>query len=391
MENMSLEEWISSIGGISEAGMSKLEKATIISVQAVKAISEEDINEVKLGVGDRALFKAGWRKLTGISDKIVEPPKVEPPKVEGPPIPPRSPSIVTAEAASYSLADFAELLKVLPAASLAASVQPLQQPVVPAVPVRRFGVAPEEVTPQTLSKNQALRDLASSLGHNIVKDSLDLDYYAEKGCKGEKCLLPVNFATVLGGNFGEDEEVISTGEYGGRMVWQTGKANARKPTPDRLNYGQFYEATARILRVIQLTPEAEIEYLDYLRQLGVLSQTFSCASVFTLDHLHRLSVFRNGGRWNVIENSLENATLKKKDDANRSQSHGTGGKGARQKDYKASTPKVIGPDTVCWKYNLHNGCTYGDTCYYPHVCSVDGCRGKHPAYKHVFGSSKQSS
>ena len=172
------------------------------------------------------------------------------------------------------------------------------------------------------------------------------------------------------------------------MVWQSGKVNSRKPTPDKLSYGQFFEASARILRVIQLTPEAEIEYLDYLRQLGVLLQTFTCSSVFTLDHLHRLHIFRNGGQWNIIENSLENATLKKKD----AQHGAVASKSGGSREFKDSKkPKVIAPDAVCWKYNLHNGCNYGDSCYYPHVCSVEGCRGKHPAYKHVFGAAKSSS
>jgi hypothetical protein len=95
------------------------------------------------------------------------------------------------------------------------------------------------------------------------------------------------------------------------MVRQSGRKHSKKPTPDRLNYGQFYEASARILRD-QLTPSEEIQYLDYMRQIGVLLQTFTCSSVFTLDHLHRLHIHSNGGIWNKIENTLENSTLKRR-------------------------------------------------------------------------------
>jgi hypothetical protein len=216
-----LEEWITEIGGLSEAGRNKLEKATIISLAAVKAISEQDIEDVKFGLGDRAVFRAGWRKLTGVAAPVAVRKQsvserlssMTPPPARRP-SPPRRPSqpIASADGAAesvssgepkYFLADFAELLKVLPSKSA---------PVLPSViaPVRRFGVASDDVTPQTLSKNQALRDLASSLGHQIVKDTLDLDYYADKGQKGERYLLFVNFTTVLGGNFGEEDDVIST-------------------------------------------------------------------------------------------------------------------------------------------------------------------------------------
>jgi hypothetical protein len=199
-----------------------------------------------------------------------------------------------------------------------------------------------------------------------------LDHYAGVDVKGERCLLPINYATVIGGHVGEEGEVLGTGEFGGRMVWQSGRKNTRKPTPDRLNYDQFYEASARILREIKLTPTEEDEYLDYMRQLGVLLQTFSCASVFTLDHLHRLRIHQYGGRWNIIENSMENATLKKKDEnVSRNSVPVKSGRPSSGRDSKG---KVIPADATCWMYNLHKGCTYGDTCYYPHVCIVDGCR-----------------
>jgi hypothetical protein len=156
----------------------------------------------------------------------------------------------------------------------------------------------------------------------------------------------------------------------------------------------FYEATARILREIKLSAADEIQYLDYMRQIGLLLQTFTCASVFTLDHLHRLQIHASGGAWNHIENTLENSTLKKKDEnGNKSFSTGMGQRNPPGNPSKLSGQKkpgkVIGPDSVCWCYNLHKGCPYGDECYYPHVCSVEGCRQRHPAYKHVFGGANR--
>ena len=51
-----LRKWLTDIGGITEGGCSKLEKATIVNLTAVKHLTLDDINEVKLGVGDRDIF-----------------------------------------------------------------------------------------------------------------------------------------------------------------------------------------------------------------------------------------------------------------------------------------------------------------------------------------------
>jgi hypothetical protein len=195
--------------------------------------------------------------------------------------------------------------------------------------------------------------------------------------------LPINFCTVLNGRVIEEEEILG-GQYNGRLIRQSGRGNIRRPTPDKLSFGQFYEAYARIFKLLNLTGQQELEYLDYQRQLGILLQTFTPASVFLLDHLHRQFIFGSGSKWHVIENSLENSVLKKREDATRFS-------GATRKHENTSRrdqakPADVG-DKVCWMYNLHKGCGYGDACYYPHVCSVGNCRQKHPAYKHFDQSS----
>jgi hypothetical protein len=302
------DEWIHSIGGLTENGCSKLEKATVVSLTSIRLISETDIDEIRLGLGDRAIFKAGWRQLVGAQPVIpVQRTPTEPsPRAEV--------AIPTASGSGhFTIQELAELLKSLPAPA-SASPSPRQQSQQSQAAGTSASDLASRITAQTLGKNQALRELAASLGQQSSTDTLALDHYTQEQCDtGERCLLPINFATVLGGISGEDDEVVSSNEFG-RMVWQSGKKNARNPTPDRLNYGQFYEASARILREIKLSPPEEVQYLDYMRQLGILLQTFTCASVFTLDHLHRLQIHNHGGDWNHIENTLENSTLKKKEE-----------------------------------------------------------------------------
>lgn len=249
---------------------------------------------------------------------------------------------------------------------------------------------------ETLAKDRLLSRLAACyVEEGGLHDTLALQDLKTAVDKGEKVLLPVNFATVFNGGIGlEEEEIVGNGQFQGRLVWQSGRGNTRRPTPDRLSYGQFYEANARIFKLLNLSGQAEIEYLDYQRQLGILLQTFTTSSMFLLDHLHRQFVFESGARWHVIENSLQNAVLKKKDEHKYVNNNQHQNQQTRRYDTKPTrsynvdtdnrrtNPNESTGETVCWLYNLYKGCYFGDRCKYPHVCSVDGCRQAHPAYKH---------
>jgi hypothetical protein len=260
--------------------------------------------------------------------------------------------------------------------------------------------ASSSVTAKTLAKDQLLNRLAGQFAQGGLQDSLSLQELSLAGLlKGDKALLPVNFVTVFSGCGAEDEEVLGCGQNQGRLVWQSGKAGSlKKPTADRLSYGQFFEANARILNLLNLDEQSYTEYLDYLRQLGILLQTFTASSVFTLDHIHRQFVHESGSQWNLIENTLENSVLKKKDDSFRNAGHNNvshsqnqRGSDSRASGRNAKSVQAGNGEKHCWMYNLYKGCTYGpEKCYYPHVCSVDHCRGNHPAYKHSESTGKSS-
>ena len=102
--------------------------------------------------------------------------------------------------------------------------------------------ASSSVTAKTLAKDQLLNRLASQFSQGGIQDTLSLQELSLAGLvKGEKALLPVNFVTVFSGCGVEDEEVVGTGQYQGRLVWQSGKGGAlKRPTADRLSFGQFF-------------------------------------------------------------------------------------------------------------------------------------------------------
>jgi hypothetical protein len=149
--DLTFEQWLESIGGITESGRSKLEKATIVSLTAVRLITEHDIDEIKLALGDRAIFKAGWKKLNGVTQPTVTTGENPGPSNTGGPEPGPSTSHT-----SYSFSDIAELMKLLPQATSPAPVvtspaQALQQ----TQSVRsRFGILQRGLRPKPWEKTK---------------------------------------------------------------------------------------------------------------------------------------------------------------------------------------------------------------------------------------------
>jgi hypothetical protein len=401
------EEWLDYVG-LTKQGRDKLEKATVCSIKAVQFLTVEDIVELRLGVGDRGLFRYGWEALRTPSDKGKSPePTPEEPTPEEYSSKSDIPTSTDAEAKIYSISDIAKFLGHSPSAvsglnpppavlGAVGGVQGIASQGIPNIGARLSSRASTSVTAKTLAKDQLLNRLASQFAQGGLQDTLSLQELSIAGLiKGEKALLPVNFVTIFSGCGVDEEEVVGTGQYQGRLVWQSGKGgSAKRPTADKLSYGQFFEASARILNLLNLDENSYSQYLDYLRQLGILLQTFTASTVFTLDHIHRQYIHETGNPWNFIENTLENSVLRKKDDAARGLSHGGfAGQSSRRNDRSDgrrdqgrradSASQADNSDKVCWLYNMRKGCPWGDKCFYPHVCSVDRCRASHPAFKHV--------
>jgi hypothetical protein len=65
--------------------------------------------------------------------------------------------------------------------------------------------------------------------------------------------------------FAGEEEIVGCGQFGsGKLVWQSGKGNSRRPTADKLSFGQYFEANATILNLLDLDPDSYTQYLYYL-------------------------------------------------------------------------------------------------------------------------------
>jgi hypothetical protein len=198
--------------------------------------------------------------------------------------------------------------------------------------------------------------------------------------------LPVNFCSHVRGSRSEEEELLQT--PGGSKLLLT-HAGSKKIVPEKLNQGLFFGANARILArlVPNLTPELAI-YLDYLRQIGDLLVHNTSSSVYCLDHKHRYEVAEFGLPWNEINPTLLSNWLKKKD-VTTTPPNSAASSRSQPRTANFAKPFNYRTQTWCWQYNQPEGCAFAPNCRFPHKCSVEGCFGDHPAFKHNFrGPSK---
>jgi hypothetical protein len=243
--------------------------------------------------------------------------------------------------------------------------------------------------PSCVSNTQLGRDTHQYDGYQIsmTNDLFAINQYDPAFQSGEPLFLPCNFIShVRGSARSEDEELFRTSSGTKLYLGQGGMKNK----PEKLSYGLFFGANARILArlVPNLTPDLAC-YLDYLRKIGDLMLNFTASSVFLLDHKHRFEVVEQPDKkWNQIDQALCMNVLKKREQPMTTSTTNNYSSATRQSlniGTNSSQQRTVCRTTViCILFNSHEGCSYGTGCRFMHVCNIVGCGLEHPAFKHSF-------
>jgi hypothetical protein len=350
-----------SVLGLAEVNVKKLETNLVSDLQVLLELREIDIESLKIsGVGDGIRLRAGVAKLRALHGG-------PPPLIDGAGnIVKKSLPVDKQKAVGpdgervYSLAEVEKLL------------------------AGKAAIAAGGADSSVGEKSTALSTLAALLTKpspgagagtsdlkEIMRELLGIDDQP-LNAKGEKCLLPINFLSCVRGTQ-NSEDVIHSGKGMSLVVQSTLK---KCTTPDKLTVGQWTAANSRILSKLivsgRLCGSEVLDYLEYIRKLGDLLQLYTHASVFQLDHNHRLELHESTTKrlWQDIDCTLENAHLKRRDD---------GGHAANtlykpnvsQGQFDRRNPSFRRRG-VCWAYNTPEGCSYSrDRCRYEHTESTE--------------------
>jgi hypothetical protein len=343
-EEFDVGAWFSKIR-LTVAATTKIRGSQIEDLDTLLLLRESDIDAIKLGLGDSIRLRAGISALQAKYNTIPLL-KDEPNVIGSEKVPPVVKKVVdlTLDVPKYSQRQVEELLAGRAAVESGSGVTGVKAS--PSV----FG---------SLSTDPAVACI-----RELMRDLLGVDGSATNA-KGEKALLPINFLSCVRGT--QDSEDVVHSAKGMNLVLQT---NLRRVTPDKLTPGQWIAANSRILSKLidekKLSSVQIEQYLEYTRRIGDLLQIFTASSVFVLDNHHRLEQHQTGDSMSLINCTLQNSHLKKKDESVASlhysaaaaakSSAGNGGGSARR-----------GAVRPCWMYNSDDGCPYGKSCRYDHV------------------------
>jgi hypothetical protein len=174
--------WLDAIGGVSKGGIEKLEKAAISSVRAVHCLTLDDISEIKLAIGDWAIFRAGWSELINPAPRVKSPEEVKSTEefVQG--------DDTDVDLKQYSIADITKFFG-QPGAQGLSPTQQIGAALQQASSATRVNPRHKEpVTTKTLAKEKLLNRLAAEYAQEGIKDTLSLQELALGLTKGEKVL-----------------------------------------------------------------------------------------------------------------------------------------------------------------------------------------------------------
>lgn len=339
-DDFNIKEWSQSIH-ITDAGHKKLEVNSVTDLETLLLFREHDIELLKLNIGDNIRLRTGIKKLQAAAETI--PPLEEP-------LPPSTKEDKSVKSQRlYTQEEVEQLLAGKEAVTTGAE-----------------GILPTSSQSKTENLTSLLGRPSSAISEvrDLMRDLLCLDD-TTLNSRGEKAFLPVNFLSCIRGTQDKDE-IIHSGR-GLNLVLQS---TTKRVTPDKLSFGQWISANARILDKLissgRLTKTQLTDYLAYNRKIGDLLQQFTPASVFILDHVHRLEVHDTvGKRWNKIDATLQAAHLRKRDDV--TNSYGKNINSSVPSDNPNRQRNQRQNQTPCWAYNSVEGCRYSkDKCRYSH-------------------------
>jgi hypothetical protein len=395
MENFSFDEWLSDVG-LSENGVKCIVRAELTDLKALLLVNVSDVlDELKLSLGDRGKLKYNLEALKAEHSELYTPVKIA--KQVKPP--PEREDLKKSDLGSgagneneqkYSIVEVTALLE-----SQRLNLQDPDQTGLKNVESAALNSLPGrrppflgQVTTRSLARDSQLSRRAKAYAGPLVSDLLATNDSSTDKTRGEKPpFLPCNFVSYLRGQHPDEESIVQS-VNGTDLILRD---NLKRPSPDKITTGQYTEASHRILRLLAptLSEDEFDEYLEYMCQVGILLQTFTVGSVFALDHLHRQDVHYKGRLWDNINQTLQIAILKKKDDASNfiSSQKNVRKVPSIQPARQSSVSAVMSGSNSsipCWHYNQQDKVCRFNPCKFPHICSVENCKGNHPAFRHVY-------
>ena len=339
---------------LKEATVEALKTEDIDSERALKLLTERDVEELGLSVGQKRVLEAALKKL-----KLEEQAKTEPVDVTDP---------VTTK----SLAKDGGLEEILKKIEGAGSLED-----------SLLALGSTDLFP---GKTPAAEN-SSTLNSTLPR--LDNDPHVflgrhQKGVgtkQGEKPLLIPDFVNLGTYDSSEEEQEIVNNSSGAKIFFRATKA---KPKLEQITLSMWVAANSRImyqlLRKGKLSPTTSdiADYLAYTVKFAELLESHTLASALMYDNEYRKLQCEYGFRWGSDSQHLHTRFLVKRRSSvlttNAPNSQKSSPRPNRQPQASHVTP-------IFRQFNSLTGCQWPN-CRFQHVCLVPNCNQGHPQHEH---------
>ena len=198
--------------------------------------------------------------------------------------------------------------------------------------------------------------------------------------RGKRPLLIPDFISSLPIILQEDRETVLGTSGDAKIILKS--SQEKKPSLDKISFPQWSAANFRIMHILMkdgvLSSTQEIfDYILYSSKISELAKCYPLPKVMQYDDLYHRMQFATNCTWGTDSQFISHQTLHRPDSL-------TAATTRPVPPRKPSRP-VINPATgkqVCYDFQRRDGCRFGSSCKYDHVCIKPQCLGTHPQWQH---------
>jgi len=198
---------------------------------------------------------------------------------------------------------------------------------------------------------------------------------------GKRPLLIPDFVSSIPIVLKEDRESVLGASGGTQIVLKTN--NQKKPQLASITFPQWSAANFRIMHTLikdgDLSSTSDvINYISYSTKVSELAKIYPIPRVVHYDDLYRRMQFASGCKWGTESQFIYQQSLNKPDATQPGSTKQTG----RPTNRIAPSINPTTGRQVCYDFQWCQGCNYGLSCNYNHVCIKPQCLGDHPKWRH---------
>ena len=239
---------------------------------------------------------------------------------------------------------------------------------------------------QDLNVQSELKSLMDSLGDPVLVGLTDEEQDPARQLleptpsRGKRPLLIPDFISSLPVILQEDGETVLGTSGDAKIILKS--SQEKKPSLDKLSFPQWSAANFRIMHILMkdglLSSTQDIfDYILYSSKISELAKCYPLPKVMRYDDLYRRMQFPTNCKWGTDSQFISHQTLHRPDSLTATT--------ARPVPPRKPSRPVINPATgkqVCYDFQRREGCRFGSSCRYDHVCIKPQCLGTHPQWQH---------